>query len=132
MRTHERQAMRHPSNAAGVLAPLRRFGLIWLLTRFPQRLVWAGFALSMGFVSIAILATVAMISRTPFIFPSLGPTAILFFFHPMSPSASPGTRVGLLGMREWAKGLGGTLEIKSDGKGTTVLARLPLPKTTVR
>ena len=36
-----------------------------------------------------------MISHTPFIFPSLGPTAILFFFHPMSASASP--RHALLG-----------------------------------
>jgi hypothetical protein len=43
----------------------------------------------MGFLSTAILAAVAMISHTPFIFPSLGPTAILFFFHPMSGSASP-------------------------------------------
>jgi two-component system NarL family sensor kinase len=40
--------------------------------------------------------------------------------------------VGLLGMRERAKELGGTLEIKSNGKGTTVMARLPLPKMTVR
>ncbi|MGB7171800.1 MAG: HPP family protein [Acidobacteriaceae bacterium] len=36
-----------------------------------------------------------MISHTPFIFPSLGPTAVLFFFHPMSASASP--RHALLG-----------------------------------
>lgn len=38
---------------------------------------------------MAILAIVARLSRTPFVFPSVGPTAILFFFHPMSPSASP-------------------------------------------
>lgn len=55
----------------------------------------------MGFVSIAILAAVAMITHTPFIFPSLGPTAILFFFHPMSASASPrhalyGHAIGIL------------------------------------
>lgn len=75
--------------------------LIRLLKRFPQRLVWAGFVLTMGFVSIAILAAVAMVSHTPFVFPSLGPTAILFFFHPMSPSASPrhaiyGHAIGIL------------------------------------
>ena len=34
--------------------------------------------------------------------------------------------VGLFGMRERARQLGGTLEIKSNGKGTTVFARLPL------
>lgn len=55
----------------------------------------------MGFVSIAILSTVAMVFHTPFIFPSLGPTAILFFFHPMSASASPrhalyGHAIGIL------------------------------------
>jgi len=33
--------------------------------------------------------TLALISHTPFVLPSLGPTAILFFFHPMSASASP-------------------------------------------
>jgi len=63
--------------------------LIQLLRRFPERVVWAVFVLCMGFVSIAIMAAVAAISRTSFVFPSLGPTAILFFFHPMSPSASP-------------------------------------------
>ena len=30
-----------------------------------------------------------MISRTPFVFPSLGPTAFLFFFTPRAPAASP-------------------------------------------
>lgn len=34
--------------------------------------------------------------------------------------------VGLGGMRERATQLGGTLDINSDGKGTTVIARLPL------
>jgi two-component system NarL family sensor kinase len=36
-----------------------------------------------------------------------------------------GSGVGLGGMRQRASQLGGTLEIKSDGKGTTVIARLP-------
>jgi CBS domain-containing membrane protein len=42
-----------------------------------------------GFVTIAILAAVAMVTRTPFVFPSLGPTAFLFFFTPTLPTASP-------------------------------------------
>lgn len=55
----------------------------------------------MGFLSIAILSAVAMVLHTPFVFPSLGPTAILFFFHPMSASASPrhalyGHAIGIL------------------------------------
>jgi CBS domain-containing membrane protein len=43
----------------------------------------------MSFLSIAVLSTVALVTNTPFVLPSLGPTAILFFFHPMSASASP-------------------------------------------
>jgi CBS domain-containing membrane protein len=63
--------------------------------------VWAIFVLCMGFISIAVLSAVAMISHTPFVFPSLGPTAILFFFHPMSASAAPrhaiyGHAIGIL------------------------------------
>jgi CBS-domain-containing membrane protein len=42
-----------------------------------------------GFFVIALLAGVAMISRTPFVFPSLGPVAILLFMTPLSPTASP-------------------------------------------
>ena len=42
-----------------------------------------------GFVTIALLAAVAMVSGTPFVFPSLGPTAFLFFFTPRAPAASP-------------------------------------------
>ena len=30
-----------------------------------------------------------MVTRTPFVFPSLGPTAFLFFFTPTLPTASP-------------------------------------------
>lgn len=42
-----------------------------------------------GFVTIGILAGLAMLTGAPFVFPSLGPTAFLFFFSPTSPSASP-------------------------------------------
>lgn len=42
--------------------------------------------------------------------------------------SASGRGVGLSGMRERARLLDGTLEIKSDGKGTTVIARLPLSK----
>ncbi|MGH9626224.1 MAG: HPP family protein, partial [Bryobacteraceae bacterium] len=50
---------------------------------------------------IAILAGVAMVSHTPFVFPSLGPTAILLFYSPLSPTASPrhtiyGHAIGIL------------------------------------
>ncbi len=80
---------------------LERLRLTRLLTRFPERRVWAAFVFVNGFVTIGLLASVAMLSRTPFVFPSLGPTAFLLFFSPESPTASPrhtllGHAVGIL------------------------------------
>ena len=67
----------------------RRLQVPHLLEQFPARRVWAVFMFINGFVIIALLALVAMLTRTPFVFPSLGPTAILFFVTPLSPTASP-------------------------------------------
>ena len=102
-----------------------RSRLIRLLKRFPQRLVWAFFVLAMGFISIAILAGVTMFTHTPLVFPSLGPTAILLFFHLMSPSASPrhalyghaGILCGygslvLLGLQHTAWQMGGSISLR--------------------
>ena len=66
-----------------------RFQIAQMLTRYPERHVWALFMFLNGFATIALLATVAMVSRTPFVFPSLGPTAFLLFFTPRAPAASP-------------------------------------------
>jgi CBS domain-containing membrane protein len=66
-----------------------RFRLTRLLQRFPERPMWALFMFVNGFVSIALLAGLAMLTRAPFVFPSLGPTAFLVFFTPTSPTASP-------------------------------------------
>lgn len=68
---------------------LRRLRLSWLLRHFPPRPVWAGFVCINSFIAIALMSLVAMISRTPFVFPSLGPTAYLLFFTPRAPAASP-------------------------------------------
>jgi CBS domain-containing membrane protein len=70
-------------------ALLERLRLTQLLRRFPQRLVWAVFVLINGFLSIAVLSALAMICGTPFVFPSLGPTAFMFFFNPHSPASTP-------------------------------------------
>ncbi len=75
-----------PEVTRGLLARLR---LTRLLERFPERPMWALFMFVNGFITIALLAGVAMVSHTPFVFPSLGPTAILLFFTPLSPTASP-------------------------------------------
>jgi CBS-domain-containing membrane protein len=67
----------------------QRFQLTHLLTRYSERPVWAVFMFLNGFITIALLAGVAMASGTPFVFPSLGPTAFLFFFTPRAPAATP-------------------------------------------
>jgi len=51
--------------------------------------VWALFMFINGFISIGILCGLAMLFRTPFIFPSLGAIAFLVFFTPTTPAASP-------------------------------------------
>lgn len=68
---------------------IARLRMTWLLAHFPDRWVWAAFCCINGFITIAILAGLAMVTKTPFVFPSLGPTAFLFFFTPTAPPASP-------------------------------------------
>ncbi|MGE5245971.1 MAG: HPP family protein [Betaproteobacteria bacterium] len=75
-----------PEVIRGLVARLQ---LTHLLARHAERPMWALFTFLNGFITIALLAAVAMISGTPFVFPSLGPTAFLFFFTPRAPSASP-------------------------------------------
>ena len=78
--------VQEPEITRGLVA---RFQIAQLLTRYPERQVWALFMFLNGFATIALLAAVPMNSRTPFVFPSLGPTAFLFFFTPRAPAASP-------------------------------------------
>jgi CBS domain-containing membrane protein len=42
-----------------------------------------------GCVSIGLMATIALVTHEAFIFPSLGPTAFLFYYTPLAPPASP-------------------------------------------
>lgn len=42
-----------------------------------------------GLIAIAVVSGVAWATDEPFIFPSLGPTAFLFFYTPTNPAASP-------------------------------------------
>ena len=69
--------------------PLSRLRLPALLAKYPERPVRAVFVFANGFITIALLAAVARISGTPFVFPSLGPTAFLLFATPLLPAASP-------------------------------------------
>lgn len=97
-RKERRLELLEPAVTRGLIARLR---VVRLLERFPERRVWAAFMFVNGFVTIGLLAAVAMISHTPFVFPSLGPTAFLLFFTPTSPTASPrhtlyGHAIGIL------------------------------------
>jgi CBS domain-containing membrane protein len=77
------------SSRDGRVSRVDRLRLPFLLRRYPTRLVWAAFLLVNAFLTIGLLASVAMISGTPLVFPSLGPTAFLLFHNPMQPAASP-------------------------------------------
>ena len=79
----------------------RRFGVGHLVGHPSERLIWAVFTFFNSFLTITILAGLAMVVGAPFVFPSLGPTAFLFFFVPRSPTATPrhamyGHAIGLI------------------------------------
>ncbi len=84
-----------------VVVLLEHLRLNWLLRHFPPRIVHALYVLINGFITVAILALLAFATGTPFVFPSVGPTAYLFFFTPMAKAASPrnailGHAIGLI------------------------------------
>ncbi len=68
---------------------LARAQLLWLLRHYARRPVLALFSVLMGTLSLALISIVALVTRSPFVFPSLGPTAFYFFYRPMTPAASP-------------------------------------------
>jgi CBS domain-containing membrane protein len=72
-----------------ILSLLGRLRLTWLLGHFPPRLVRSAYVFINGFITIALLALLALVSRNPFVFPSLGPTAYLLFFSPLAKASSP-------------------------------------------
>jgi CBS domain-containing membrane protein len=63
--------------------------LPWLTQRYAQTPVLALFGFINGCISIGLMSVLALVTGSPFIFPSLGPTAFLFFYTPRAPSASP-------------------------------------------
>lgn len=84
------------SHGAGhVYGLIERLRLTQLLLRYPARLVWAVYVLITCFFSIAMISALAVLTGNPFVFPSLGPTAYLLFFTPLSRASNP--RHALLG-----------------------------------
>ena len=89
------------ANADHVSSFFRKLRLDWLLLHFPPRLVRSAYMFVNGFITIGVLALLALVSRSPFVFPSLGPTAYLLFFTPLGRTSSPrntifGHAIGLI------------------------------------
>ena len=89
---HNRIDAEHPigGEMSDVLRGLiTRARLPWLLQHYARVPVLALFSFVNGCVSIALMSVLAILTHSPFIFPSLGPTAFLFFYTPTAPAASP-------------------------------------------
>ena len=89
---------------SGVLQALH---LERLTEKYPHKAVMAGFNLVNSGIAIALVAVVALITQEAFIFPSLGATAFILFYVPLSQPASPrnalcghfiGATMGLVGL----------------------------------
>lgn len=72
-----------------VVALLTHLRMAWLLKHLAPRLVWSAYVGINGFVTIGLLGLLALVTGSPFVFPSLGPTAYLFFFSPLAEASSP-------------------------------------------
>jgi CBS domain-containing membrane protein len=66
-----------------------RLGLARVVRQLPARALWAAYVFGNGFLSIALLALLAVVTGVPFVFPSLGPTAYQLFFLPRAESSTP-------------------------------------------
>ena len=88
MQNRDSFAQQHAS-ADHIVSFFRKLRLDWLLLHFPPRLVRSVYVFVNGFVTIGVLAVLALVSRNPFVFPSLGPTAYLLFFTPLGRTSSP-------------------------------------------
>lgn len=67
----------------------RRLRLPYLVERHSSTAVMGVFSLVNGVISIGLMAAAAWVTGSAFVFPSLGPTAFLFFYTPTLASASP-------------------------------------------
>jgi CBS domain-containing membrane protein len=68
---------------------LRYIQLPRLTQQYPRIPVFALYNFLSGFVSIGLMAAFAVLLHSPFIFPSLGPTAFQYFSRQTAPTASP-------------------------------------------
>lgn len=75
--------------AAEVFGLARRMRLPALAARHNSTFVIGLYAFVNGVVSIGVMSIAALVTGAPFVFPSLGPTAFLLFYTPMTPPSSP-------------------------------------------
>jgi len=70
---------RHTTNIIPRGTIFRYVQLPWLMQQYPRILVFALYNFLSGFLSIGLMAAFAVLLHSPFIFPSLGPTAFHYF-----------------------------------------------------
>lgn len=97
--TEPEEAPRRPGPIGGDMAAIvfglaRRARVPVLTERLDSTFVLGLFAFVNGLIAIALMATAAVVTGQPFIFPSLGPTAFLLFYTPMLAAASPRNTLG--------------------------------------
>ena len=68
---------------------LRSLQLPMLRHRYDERRVVAVYLFVNSGLAIGIMAALALLTKQPFAFPSLGPTAFLLFYQPLAPNAAP-------------------------------------------
>src|SRR5579884_3127536 len=72
-----------------LLGVLHRLRLRHLLRHHRSIPLLAAFSFVNGLISISLMAATALATHAPFVFPSLGPAAFLFFYRPRSPASAP-------------------------------------------
>jgi len=72
-----------------VLGLARRLRVPALIERHSSTFIMGWFALVNGVLSIGVMSAAAWATGSPLVFPSLGPTAFLFFYTPTAASAAP-------------------------------------------
>ena len=80
---------RHHTDIATPRSIFKYVQLPRLMRQYPHIPVFALYNFLSGFVSIGLMAAFAVLLHSPFIFPSLGPTAFHYFSRQTAPTASP-------------------------------------------
>lgn len=83
------QALETSNASEQILGLGQRFKIKSLQEHHDSRYVLALYVFVNSAIAIGFLSLITMITKEPFVFPSLGPTAFMLFFASMTASASP-------------------------------------------